>query len=122
MHTKAWGPKRNSILPGNDLGCQGFEAAFARAVQSTLPPHNDFHDNLDDPQSQRQKQGGNQQALTAFYGPVAIREIYGATEGVPGQQWDERRAWVPNYDLFFFQVETRLGIKMPHEMRPGEGG
>ncbi len=37
-----------------------------------------------------------------------------------GQQRDERRAWVPNYDLFFFEVETRSGIKMLHEMRPGE--
>jgi hypothetical protein len=34
-----------------------------------------------------------------------------------GQQRDERRAWVPNYDHFFFEVETRSGIKMPHEMR-----
>ena len=39
-----------------------------------------------------------------------------------GQQRDERRAWVPNYDLFFFEVETRSGIKMLHEMRPGEMG
>ena len=39
-------------------------------------------------------------------GPVAIREIYGATEGMFGQQRDEKRAWVPNYDLFFFEVET----------------
>jgi hypothetical protein len=61
-------------------------------------------------------------ALRAMYGPVAIREIYGATEGMFGQQRDERRAWVPNYDLFFFEVETRRGIKMLHEMRPGELG
>jgi len=61
-------------------------------------------------------------ALRALYGPVAIREIYGATEGMFGQQRDERRAWVPNYDLFFFEVETRSGIKMLHEMRPGETG
>jgi hypothetical protein len=61
-------------------------------------------------------------ALKALYGPVAIREIYGATEGMFGQQRDERRAWVPNYDLFFFEVETRSGIKMLHEMRPGETG
>ena len=47
--------------------------------------------------------------LTALYGPVAIREIYGATEGMFGQQRDERRAWVPNYDLFFFEVLTRHG-------------
>jgi hypothetical protein len=61
-------------------------------------------------------------SLTALYGPVAIREIYGATEGMFGQQRDTQRAWVPNYDLFFFEVETRSGIKMLHEMRPGEMG
>ena len=61
-------------------------------------------------------------SLTALYGRVAIREIYGATEGMFGQQRDERRAWVPNYDLFFFEVETRSGIKMLHEMRPNEMG
>ena len=60
--------------------------------------------------------------LKAMYGPVAIREIYGATEGMFGQQLDEMRAWVPNYDLFFFEVLTRSGIKMLHEMRPGETG
>jgi hypothetical protein len=57
-----------------------------------------------------------------MYGPVAIREIYEATEGMFGQQRDDRRAWVPNYDLFFFEVLTRSGIKMLHEMRPGETG
>ena len=39
-----------------------------------------------------------------------------------GQQRDERRAWVPNYDLFFFEVRTRSGIKLLHEMNPGEMG
>jgi hypothetical protein len=61
-------------------------------------------------------------ALRAIYGPVAIREIYGATECMFGQQRDEKKAWVPNYDLFFFEVETRSGVKMLHEMRPGETG
>ena len=61
-------------------------------------------------------------ALTALYGSVAIREIYGATEGMFGQQRDEMRAWVPNYDLFFFEIRTKSGIKMLHEMRPGEMG
>ena len=61
-------------------------------------------------------------ALTAMYGPAAIREIYGATEGMFGQQLDDRKAWVPNYDLFFFEVQTRSGIKMLHEMKPGELG
>ena len=62
-------------------------------------------------------------SLTAMYGrDVVIREIYGATEGMFGQQKDNKRAWVPNYDLFFFEVETRQGVKMLHEMRPGEMG
>ena len=61
-------------------------------------------------------------ALNALYGPAAIREIYGATEGMFGQQRDSQRAWVPNYDLFFFEVATPGGIKMLHEMRPGEMG
>jgi hypothetical protein len=61
-------------------------------------------------------------ALTALYGPLVIREIYGATEGMFGQQRDEARAWVPNYDLFFFEVQTRSGIKMLHELKPGEMG
>lgn len=61
-------------------------------------------------------------ALKALYGNVTIREIYGATEGMFGQQMDDKRAWVPNYDLFFFEVETPRGIKMLHEMNPGEMG
>lgn len=60
--------------------------------------------------------------LKAMYGTVEIREIYGATEGMFGQQKDTARAWVPNYDLFFFEVQTRTGIKMLHEMKPGEMG
>ncbi len=60
--------------------------------------------------------------LTALYGRVAIREIYGTTEGMFGQQRDEQRAWVPNYDLFLFEVQTRSGIKLLHELRPGELG
>lgn len=62
-------------------------------------------------------------ALKANWGSqVAIREIYGATEGMFGQQKDERKAWSPNYDLFFFEVEVNGQVKMLHEMRPGEVG
>jgi len=65
----------------------------------------------------------HQPGLNAMYGRQAvIREIYGATEGMFGQQMDEKRAWVPNYDLFFFEIETCSGVKMLHEMRPGEMG
>lgn len=63
-----------------------------------------------------------QPSLTALYGPAAIREIYGATEGIFGQQMDDKRAWTPNYDQFFFEVETGAGIKMLHEMKNGERG
>ncbi len=63
-----------------------------------------------------------QPALHALFGPATIREIYGATEGMFGQQLDDRRAWSPNYDLFFFEVATRRGIIGLHEMRPGEIG
>jgi hypothetical protein len=62
-------------------------------------------------------------ALQALYGrEAAIREIYGATEGMFGQQMDEKRAWVPNYDLFFFEVESKGKLKLLHEMQPGETG
>jgi hypothetical protein len=61
-------------------------------------------------------------SLNALYGSPAIREIYGATEGMFGQQLDEKRGWVPNYDLFFFEVKTRAGTKLLHKMRPGELG
>jgi hypothetical protein len=64
-----------------------------------------------------------QPALNALYGRrVVIREIYGATEGMFGQQRDEKRAWVPNYDQFFFEVQMRSGIKMLHEMQAGQVG
>ncbi|MBN1369194.1 MAG: GH3 auxin-responsive promoter family protein [Dehalococcoidaceae bacterium] len=62
-------------------------------------------------------------ALRDYYGSEAvIREIYGATEGMFGQQMDVKRAWVPNYDLFFFEVITGGKTKMLHEMKPGENG
>ncbi len=63
-----------------------------------------------------------QPALTALYGDVTIREIYGATEGIFGQQMDAKRAWTPNYDLFFFEVQVGSKVKMLYEMRPGETG
>jgi hypothetical protein len=62
------------------------------------------------------------ESLQALYGDTAIREIYGTTEGMFGQQLDENRAWSPNYDLFFFEVQTRSGIKQLHQMRRGELG
>jgi len=109
-----------------------------------------WHDSVDDPAKAQQEvlhrllKGYAQTDYGAQHGaahietvadyrrafPVVIREIYGTTEGMFGQQRDEHRAWVPNYDLFFFEVQTRpsatlragLGLKMLHEMRAGEVG
>lgn len=64
----------------------------------------------------------HQPSLNALYGKIVIREIYGATEGMFGQQLDDKRAWVPNYDLFLFEVDTKTGTKMLYEMKPGEMG
>jgi hypothetical protein len=61
-------------------------------------------------------------SLNAFYGDAAIREIYGATEGMFGQQLDEKRAWSPNYDLFFFEIRVENEIKPLYMMKPGEMG
>ena len=63
------------------------------------------------------------ESLLAVFGrQAAIREIYGATEGMFGQQLDEKRAWSPNYDLFYFEIQTMGGIKSLYEMKPGEIG
>ena len=56
----------------------------------------------------------------ALYGPVAIREIYGATEGMFGQQLDETRRGSPTTTCS--SSRCRSGVKMLHEMRPGEMG
>lgn len=61
-------------------------------------------------------------ALRGLYGPAAIVEMYGATEGLFAQQLDERPYVVPNYDTFFFEVETRRGIVPLTDLRPGEHG
>lgn len=62
-------------------------------------------------------------ALRALYGPVDLVEMYIATEGTFAQQRDDRRLLVPNYDLYFFEVLLgNGGVKMLHDMRPGEYG
>lgn len=60
--------------------------------------------------------------LNSYYGGVEIREIYGATEGMFGQQMDNLYAWQPNYDLFLLEVQSGSKVKMLHEMQPGEMG
>ena len=61
-------------------------------------------------------------SLNALYGDAAIREIYGATEGMFGQQLDKHRAWSPNYDLFYFEIKMGDTVKPLYAMQPGEIG
>jgi len=60
--------------------------------------------------------------LRRYYGQVPVVEIYSATEGVFAQQIDDLPYVTPNYDKYFFEVETGQGTKMLHELKRGEWG
>lgn len=60
--------------------------------------------------------------LRKRYGDVSVVEMYTATEGAFGQQMDEYPYWRPNYDLYFFEVETDRETKMLYELERGEWG
>jgi len=60
--------------------------------------------------------------LRKYFGEVPIVEIYSATEGVFAQQLDDLPYISPNYDKYFFEVETGKGTKMLHELQRGEWG
>lgn len=60
--------------------------------------------------------------LKKYYGQAPVVEIYSATEGVFAQQLDDLPYVVPNYDKYFFEVETSHGTKMLHELKRGEWG
>jgi len=60
--------------------------------------------------------------LRRYFGPVPVVEIYSATEGVFAQQLDDLPYVTPNYDKYFFEVETGRGTKMLHELERGEWG
>jgi hypothetical protein len=60
--------------------------------------------------------------LRKYFGKVPVVEIYSATEGVFAQQLDDLPYVTPNYDKYFFEVETREGTKMLHELERGEWG
>ncbi len=61
-------------------------------------------------------------ALKKYFGQVPVVEIYSATEGVFAQQLDDLPYVTPNYDKYFFEVETGQGAKMLHELKRGEWG
>lgn len=60
--------------------------------------------------------------LKDYFGDVPIVEMYTATEGVFGQQYDDLPYVTPNYDAYFFEVLTGNGPRMLHELKRGEWG
>jgi len=60
--------------------------------------------------------------LRKYFGEVPVVEMYSATEGVFAQQLDDLPYVTPNYDKYFFEVETGKGTKMLHELKRGEWG
>jgi hypothetical protein len=60
--------------------------------------------------------------LQKYYGKAPIVEMYTATEGVFGQQYDDLPYITPNYDGYVFEVVTGKGVKMLHELKRGEWG
>jgi hypothetical protein len=60
--------------------------------------------------------------LRKYFGPVPIVEMYTATEGVFAQQLDELPYVTPNFDAYFFEVDTGNGVKLLHELKRGEWG
>ena len=60
--------------------------------------------------------------LRALYGDAPVVEMYTATEGIFAQQRDTQPYVSPNYDVYLFEVATRRGVKMLHEMKPREWG
>lgn len=60
--------------------------------------------------------------LQKYFGRVPVVEMYSATEGVFAQQLDDLPYVTPNYDTYLFEVETRKGTTMLHELQRGEWG
>jgi hypothetical protein len=60
--------------------------------------------------------------LRKYFGSSPVVEMYTATEGVFGQQYDDLPYITPNYDAYLFEVKTQKGIKLLHQLERGEWG
>jgi hypothetical protein len=60
--------------------------------------------------------------LNKYFGDAPIVEMYTATEGVFGQQYDDLPYFTPNYDAYLFEVDTGKEVKMLHDLKRGEWG
>ena len=57
-----------------------------------------------------------------YFGPSPVVEMYTATEGVFAQQVDDLPYVTPNFDAYFFEVDTGKDVKMLYELKRGEWG
>jgi hypothetical protein len=60
--------------------------------------------------------------LQRMYGDVPVVEMYTATEGAFGQQKDDFPYFMPNYDLYYFEVKSGNKMKKLHELVRGQWG
>ena len=60
--------------------------------------------------------------LRRMYGDVPVVEMYTATEGAFGQQMDEYPYWMPNYDLYYFEVKKSGHLVKLHDLKRGQWG
>ncbi len=60
--------------------------------------------------------------LQKYFGKAPIVEMYTATEGVFGQQYDDLPYITPNYDSYVFEVDTGKQVKLLHTLKRGEWG
>jgi hypothetical protein len=60
--------------------------------------------------------------LQSMYGDVPLVEMYTATEGAYAQQKDAFPYVVPNFDTYFFEVDSGQECRMLHEMERGDWG
>jgi hypothetical protein len=60
--------------------------------------------------------------LLRMFGHTHVVEMYTATEGAFAQQLDKNPYVSPNYDGYLFEVVTKRGLKMLHELEHNEWG
>jgi hypothetical protein len=60
--------------------------------------------------------------LQKYFGKAPIVEMYTATEGVFGQQYDDLPYITPNYDAYFFEVAMGNRVVPLHELKRGQWG
>jgi hypothetical protein len=61
-------------------------------------------------------------SLRSLFGDCTVLENYSTAEGSLAQQMDQEPFLVPNYDLYFYEIQTKDDTKPLYSMRPEETG